>query len=132
MNKKQLSILGSLALIAVILGIGGFFLVQKTQTPPVMQETKDEFTGTWHGGGTTKDNYTWFVDYTFKNGTYDMKTDSAFKDNGTYQIIKRFDDHVSVQMRKTSIPFQKTYDIYISIMDPNTIMIDGMKLYRKK
>lgn len=118
--------------IAVLLLVGGtaFVMIQKAHAP-IVQESKDEFTGVWHGEGTTKDGYSWFVEYTFKNGTYDMKTESTFKDNGTYEIVKRFEDNVSVQMRKTSIPFNKTYDIYISIVDPNTISIDGMKLYRK-
>lgn len=132
MNKKQLTFIGSIILAIVVIGFGGFFLIQKIQSPNVLQESKDEFTGTWHGGGETKDGYAWFVDYTFKNGTYDMKTDSTFKDNGTYEIVKRFEDNVSVQMRKTSIPFNKTYDIYISLVDKDTIMIDGMKLTRKK
>ena len=131
MNKKKLILSGSAILVLVVLGIGGFVITQKTQAPTI-QEAKDEFTGTWHGGGTTKDGYEWFVDYTFKSGTYDMKTDSTFKDNGTYVITKRFEDNVSVQMTKTSIPFNKTYDIYITKVDQDTIMIDGMKLYRKK
>lgn len=131
MNKKKLWFIGSIVLAVVVLGIGGFVLLQKTSTP-ASQIAKDEFDGTWHGGGTTKDGYTWFVDYTFHRGIYDMKTDSAFKDNGTYVIVKRFEDNVSVQMQKTSIPFNKTYDIYISILDSDTIMIDGMKLYRQK
>ncbi|MCX6715339.1 MAG: hypothetical protein NTX72_06025 [Candidatus Uhrbacteria bacterium] len=131
MNKKQLSLVGFLILAAVILGVGGFVLIQKTHTP-LVQESKDEFTGAWRTDSVTKDGYKWFVVYTFKNGTYDMKTESAFKDNGTYEIVKRFEDNVSVQMRKTSIPFKKTYDIYISKVDKDTIMIDGMKLYRQK
>ncbi|OGL61978.1 hypothetical protein A3C09_01465 [Candidatus Uhrbacteria bacterium RIFCSPHIGHO2_02_FULL_47_44] len=130
MTKKQLSLLGSIVLAAALLGVGGFVLFQKTSSPAV-QEMKDEFTGTWRADAVTKDGYAWFVEYSFKNGTYDMKTESAFKDNGTYQIIKRFEDNVSVQMQKTSIPYNKTYDIYISIIDEKTIMIDGMKLYKK-
>lgn len=131
MNKKQLTLIGSLVLAVVLLGIGGFVLLQKTYSPTT-QETTDEFTGTWHGGGTTSEGYEWFVDYTFKNGTYEMKTDSTFQDHGTYQIIKRFEDNVSVQMSKTSIPFNKTYEIYISKIDENTISIEGMKLYKKE
>lgn len=130
MTKKQLSLIGSIVLLAAILGVGGFVLFQKTYSGTV-QETKDEFTGTWRADSVTKDGYSWFVEYSFKNGIYDMKTESAFKDNGTYQIIKRFEDNVSVQMEKTSIPFKKTYDIYISKIDANTILIDGMKLYKK-
>lgn len=131
MNKKQLSLIGSLVLVVILLGIGGFVLLQKTYSPSA-QETVDEFTGTWHGGSTTSEGYEWFVDYTFKNGTYEMKTDSTFQDHGTYQIIKRFEDNVSVQMSKTSIPFNKTYDIFISKIDENTISIEGMKLYKQK
>ncbi|OGL96599.1 hypothetical protein A2318_02905 [Candidatus Uhrbacteria bacterium RIFOXYB2_FULL_45_11] len=130
MNKKRLSLIGSIILVGILFGLGGFFLLQRTYSPTV-QEVKDEFTGTWRADSVTKDGYAWFVEYSFKNGAYDMKTESTFKDNGTYQIIKRFEDNVSVQMQKTSIPYNKMYDIYISILDENTIMIDGMKLYRK-
>lgn len=131
MNKKQLTLIGSLVLAVVLLGIGGFVLLQKAYSPAT-QETVDEFTGTWRGDGKTKDGYEWFVEYSFKNGTYDMKSESAFKDNGTYTIVKRFEDNVSVQMNKTSIPFNKNYDIYISKIDENTISIEGMKFYKQK
>lgn len=131
MQKKQLTLIGSVVLAVILIGFGGFFLNQKIQSPTT-KETKDELTGTWRGDGKTKDDYDWFVEYTFKNGTYDMKTESAFKDNGTYTIVKRFEDNVSLQISKTSATFNKTYDIYISKVDANTIMIDGMKLYKKK
>ena len=136
MKMKQSVLIGSLVLVIVVLGIGAFFVLQKTQPPSTTTPTReatDEFTGTWHGGGTTKDGYAWFVDYTFKNGTYTMKTDSSFKDEGTYQIVKRFEDNVSIQMRKQSIPFKKEYDIYISLApDKQSITIDGMKLVKQK
>lgn len=115
-----------------LLVFGSIFLTNKVQFADMTQSKKDEVTGTWHAQGVTqKDNYAWFVDYTFKNGRYDMKTDSAVKDTGTYSIVKRFEDG-SIQMSKTSETFSKTYDIYITI-DPNKsfIMIDGMKLYKK-
>ncbi len=130
MQKKQIILIGSLVLAIFLVGIGGFFLTQTIQSP-TNQQTKDEFTGTWRGDGKTKDGYDWFVEYSFKNGMYEMKTESTFKDNGTYTIIKRFEDNVSVQMSKTSTLFNKSYDIYISKLDKDTIMIDGMKLYRK-
>ncbi len=94
-------------------------------------EVVDEFTGTWRGEGTTKDDYKWFVVYTFKNGTYTMTTDSAMKDNGTYVIAKRFLDG-SIQMTKTSILFKKTYDVFNTFTDDGkTMTIDGMKLYKQ-
>lgn len=130
MQKKYRYALGTLLIAVALLGIGGFVFLQKAYAP-TQEEAKDELTGTWHGGGTTSEGYEWFVDYTFQNGTYDMKTDSTFQDNGTYQITKRFEDNVSLQITKTSIPFNKTYDIYISLIDENTIMIDGMKLQKQ-
>jgi len=125
-----------LAIIAILIVIaGGFLLTQKTPNGTAgnqPQEVKDEFTGTWRGDGTTKDNYTWFVVYTFKNGTYNMTTDSSMKDHGTYVIAKRFEDK-SIQMTKTSVDFNRTYDVFNSFADNgNTLIIDGMKLHRVK
>ena len=45
MNKKRLSLIGSIILVGILFGLGGFFLLQRTYSPTV-QEVKDEFTGT--------------------------------------------------------------------------------------
>lgn len=120
--------------IVILLIVAGIFLTSQVKFANLSSSssTKDIVTGVWRGDGTTKDDYKWFVEYTFKNGRYDMKTDSAFKDSGTYAIVKTFEDG-SIIMSKTSEPFAKTYEIFIS-PDPEGkfISIEGMKLNRIK
>jgi len=120
--------------IAVLLVVGGIFISSQVKFANLSSSstTKDVVTGVWRGEGTTKDDYKWFVEYTFKNGRYDMKTDSAFKDSGTYTITKTFEDK-SIIMSKTSEPFAKTYDIFLTT-DPEGkfLIIEGMKLNRIK
>lgn len=131
MNKTQRKQIGSLLLAAVILVGGGFFLMQKTQAP-TSKETKDELTGAWRAEGAYEEGKTWFVEYAFKNGAYEMKSDSPQTDYGTYAFVKRFEDK-SVQISKTSIPQKTTYDQFITV-DPNgtSIIIDGAIFKRLK
>ena len=133
-NKNKFTTLILPVLVVLLLaGAGIYFVTHGSFKAPTQQAAvaKDEFTGSWKGGGTTKDGYSWFVIYTFQNGTYDMKTESAFKDNGTYVISQRFEDG-SIKMTKTSIPFKKTYDIYNTFADNGkTLNIDGMKLNKQ-
>ncbi len=133
-NKNKFThLILPILVVLLLLGAGIYFVSHGSFRAPAQQAAveKDAFTGSWKGGGTTKDGYKWFVIYTFNNGTYDMKTESAFKDNGTYVISKRFEDG-SIKMTKTSIPFKKTYDIYNTFADNGkTLIIDGMKLQKQ-
>lgn len=135
-NKSSSQIL--IIILAIVLIAGGWLTLNKQKSPATthsansnQHEITDEFTGSWRGGGTNKDGYKWFVVYKFKNNTYDMITDSAMKDHGTYIISKRFLDG-SVQMTKTSDVFKKTYDVFNTFADNgNTLIIDGMKLKKQ-
>ena len=135
MKPKKPEIIITIIIAIVVVIAGGLFLTNKipnTASTSLLEEAKDEFTGTWRGEGITKENYKWFVVYTFKNGTYDMTTDSAVKDNGTYVITKRFEDK-SIQITKTSVPFNKTYDVFNVFSDNgDTLSIEGMKFHRVK
>lgn len=117
--------------ILILLLLGGWTIKSQIEFANLSQPA-DAVTGVWRGEGTTKDNYKWFVEYTFKSGQYNMTTDSAFKDSGTYAIVKTFEDG-SIQMSKTSEPFAKTYDIFLTT-DPEGkfLVIEGMKLNRVK
>ncbi len=133
MPKINKNTVGWIVAAIIIIVIGGLFFAKEVIGPTLssQQETKDEFTGSWRGGGTMEDGQEWFVIYTFKNGTYDMKTDSDVVDNGTYLISERYEDG-SIQMTKTSILFNKTFDVINKFEDDGkTLIIEGMKLKKE-
>ena len=120
---------GGIILAAVFVLAALIFFLKPTFTH---QPPPDEVTGVWHAEGVNKDGYAWRVTYTFNRGTYDLKTESPFTDQGTYEISKRFEDG-SVRMTKTSTKFPQTYDIYITLSkDGKSMVIDGMTLLRQE
>jgi len=71
-----------------MVGAGGWFISQNPIANPFVQQQPDELNGSWRGEGVSEE-YPWYVIYTFKNGTYTMKTESAFQDHD----LKRSTEH---------------------------------------
>lgn len=134
MKKNTIIKFGIVLIVLLVMIIGIISITSRSANifrKDTASNTIDEVTGSWQAGGTTKDGYAWLVVYTFKNGHYDLKTESTFKDQGTYIIAQRFEDK-SLKLTKTSETFKKTYDIYLA-MDPNGtyMLVDGVKLMKK-
>lgn len=117
-------LLGILAL--ALFGI--FFVSTRTATqPPIL----DELAGNWRGVGQYEDNAEWFVEYRFNGaGTYEMKTDSAYGEKGTYEI-EHFEDGSIIVKKNFVIPNgeQKEYKMSVAFTeDRQTMSIEGMPL----
>ena len=117
-------------LILGILFVGGFLLWPKAhfeQPIPV-----DELTGSWHAGGTNKDGFEWFMDYTFENGSYQLTTGTDYKEEGTYRISQRYLDG-SIEVEKTFDEKKKVYKMIVKTTDdPNMLFLEGVQLNRTK
>lgn len=114
-------------LVAVVAVVGGLLLWPRAQTAP---RVYDELTGRWTAGNTTPDGYDWFMEYTFDDGTYLLKTNTDYREQGTYQITERFLDG-SIEIHKTwgDGTYEYTF-IILTTEDPNLIYLEGVELRR--
>ncbi|TAL51212.1 hypothetical protein EPN81_00585 [Patescibacteria group bacterium] len=115
-------------LVLAVLIVGGFFLWPKAN----VQIPTDELTGTWRGQASPEAEYQWWMVYVFEDGRYTLTTDSAYAEEGTYEITERFLDG-SIIVKKVYADGTKEYDMNIltTTDDPNVISIEGAKLYRQ-
>lgn len=114
--------------IIVLALIGIFFVTTRTATQPI---TLDELAGSWRGVGQYEGGTEWFVEYRFDGvGTYEMKTDSTYREAGTYEI-EHFEDGAILVKKNFVIPNgeQKEYEMSVAFTeDRQTMSIEGMPL----
>ena len=123
-----------LVFLVAILIIGGLFLWPKihSEKGTVTLVVEDELTGRWRAGGTNADGFEWFMEYEFSNGSYNLKTGTDYKEEGTYRITQRYLDG-SIEVEKTFDDNQKTYVMVIRTTDnPDILFLEGVQLNRKK
>ncbi len=126
MNK---AVFLSVCLVVVLIGFG-LFVFQKPESQ-ISITSIDELAGSWSAAASVDAEYQWSVVYTFDGkGTYSMRTDSQYKEDGKYEIAQRREDGTRLVHKTYGTPeLPKEYDMEVGLHpDGKTMIIDGMVL----